>query len=194
MKGPAMSAPEEILNQIPLDQLAADLGTDEATARQAALTAIPLLISGMGDNARDDAGAVSLVSALNNHASSGLTARGTLKLDDVDTADGDRIVGHVLGNRQDTVVRSLGGGLGLDNPTTQRLLKILAPIVMAYLAKKVLGGEGGGMLGGPQQAGGGTLAAILEQLLGGGRQTQPQTRDEAGGGLLGGLLKSLGLG
>lgn len=187
-----MSAPEEILNQIPLDQLAASLGTDEATARKAALSAIPMLIGSMGDNARNDAEAQSLASALGQHANSPLLTRATLNVDDVDTEDGGKIVGHVLHEHEEPVVRTLGSGFGLDSATTQKLLKILAPIVMAWLAKKVLGGAGGGILGGggdqPQQkAGGGILADLLEQLLPG-----AQLKREGRSGALGGLLDSFG--
>ena len=66
------------------------------------------------------------------------------------------------------------GGEGLIS----KLLPLLAPIVMSYLAKK-LGG------GGADQAGGGGLGDLLGGILGG------QAGGAAGGGLgdlLGGLL------
>lgn len=45
-----MSAIDEILTEIPMDQLAAQLGVDQATAEQAARQAIPALLGGMQAN------------------------------------------------------------------------------------------------------------------------------------------------
>ena len=46
-----MSAVDDILADIPMDQLAAQLGVDEATAEQATRQAIPALLGGMQANA-----------------------------------------------------------------------------------------------------------------------------------------------
>ena len=46
-----MSAVDDILADIPMDQLAAQLGVDQATAEQAARQAIPALLGGMQANA-----------------------------------------------------------------------------------------------------------------------------------------------
>ena len=64
-----MSAVDDILADIPMDQLAAQLGVDEATAEQATRQAIPALLGGMQANAEDPAGAASLAGALGDHPS-----------------------------------------------------------------------------------------------------------------------------
>ena len=56
------------LQQIPLGQLASQLGTDEQTAGVAASQAIPALLSGLHANAQDQAGAASLEGALGHHS------------------------------------------------------------------------------------------------------------------------------
>ena len=66
-----MGAVDEILQQIPLGQLASQLGTDEQTAGAAASQAIPALLSGLHANAQNPAGAASLEGAL-GHNSAGL--------------------------------------------------------------------------------------------------------------------------
>jgi len=48
-----MSAVDDILTDIPMDQLATLLGVDEATAEQATRQAIPALLGGMQANAED---------------------------------------------------------------------------------------------------------------------------------------------
>jgi uncharacterized protein YidB (DUF937 family) len=50
-----VSAVDDILADIPMDQLAAQLGVDEATAEQAARQALPALLGGMQANAEDPA-------------------------------------------------------------------------------------------------------------------------------------------
>lgn len=171
-----MNAVNEILNRIPLDQLAGELGTDEATAEQAARQAVATLMGGMQANAASSpAGEASLAGALDQHSSSHFYTDSRVDLNQVDTADGEKIVSHVLGS-SDAPPAALGGLLG--NEQVGKLLRMLAPIVLGYLAGKVTkGGFGdilGGVLGGDQSAGrqqtggGGGLGDILGQILGGG--------------------------
>ena len=108
-----MDTADEILSQIPLDQLAQRLGVDEATAEQAVRQAVPALLGGMEANARDPGGAASLEKALGQHAGSPL---GGLDLGSIDTADGEAIVGNVFGDNSDQVINKLGeqgGGSGI---------------------------------------------------------------------------------
>lgn len=63
-----MSAVDEIMQHIPLAQLASQLGVDEQTAGAAAQHAIPALLGGLNANAQDPAGAASLEGALGNHS------------------------------------------------------------------------------------------------------------------------------
>jgi hypothetical protein len=189
-----MSEIDEILNQVPMDQVAAALGVDQSQAEEATRTAIPALLGGMQANAADPAGAASLTSAVAQHDTSALGA----DLDQIDTHDGQRIVQNVFGDQTSDVVARLGGATpGAGSGLIQKLLPILAPIVMAYLAKKLqgagagsttaatddpMGGLGGmgGMLGGSGGAGAGGLGDVLGSVLGGG------AAGGAGGGAQGG--------
>ncbi|HVK23113.1 MAG TPA: DUF937 domain-containing protein [Actinokineospora sp.] len=179
-----MSAIDDIIAQIPLSQLAGQLGVDEQTAEQATRAALPALLGGMQANAQDPGGAQSLFEALGQH-STGLVDGG-VDLDKVDTDDGSKIVNHVFGDQKTEVVNTLGGLGSVGKGLIAKLLPLLAPIVMSYLAKK-LGAKLGGGSEEPQQQpqaqGGGGLGDLLGGLLGG-----------SGGGLgnlgdlLGGLL------
>jgi hypothetical protein len=158
-----VSAVDDILSQIPISQLAGQLGVDEATAEQATRQALPALLGGMEANAQDPKGAQSLADALGQHSPA--LVQGGVNLDEVDTNDGEKIVGHVFGEQQGEVVNRLGavdgaGGQGLVG----KLLPMLAPIVLSYLASRM--GGGGGAKGG----GGGGIGDILGGLLGGGRR------------------------
>jgi hypothetical protein len=191
-----MSAVDEIMQQIPLGQLASQLGTDEQTAGAAAQQALPALLGGLQANAQDPAGAASLEGALSNHSANLID--GGVDLSQVDAGDGQKIVSNIFGGHTDNVAQTLGGSLGGGNQSDliQRMLPILAPIVMSYLAKRMGGGAGGGMLGsllggalgGGSAGGGGGVGDLLGGLLGGGQQAQ----QPAGSGnvmdLLGGML------
>jgi hypothetical protein len=139
-----MASYDEILGQVPLKELAGQLGVDESEVEQAARTALPALLGGLQANAHDPAGAQSLASALSDHE-----GRSVGSLADVDEQDGQKIVGNIFGDNTDQVVSQLGGvgsgvgGSGVAGSLVQKLLPILAPIVMSWLANKI--GQGGGL-------------------------------------------------
>ena len=51
--------------------------------------------------------------------------------------DGGSILGHIFGRRQDSAAQGLGTATGLGNERAGALLRLLAPVVMAYLAKQM---------------------------------------------------------
>ena len=98
-----MASIDDLLDQLPLDQLAAQLGVDEATAESATRAALPALVQGMQANAQDQERAAALVRAISKHAAQGPAQPD--KLDEVDTDDGAKIVNHVFGDNTDKVER-----------------------------------------------------------------------------------------
>jgi hypothetical protein len=144
-----MASYDEILGQVPLQQLASQWGVDQSEVEQAARTALPALLGGLQANAHDPAGAQSLASALSDHQGTTVSS-----LADVDEQDGQKIVGNIFGDNTDQVMSQLGGvgaglggsgsgGSGSGGSLVQKLLPILAPIVMSWLANKI--GQGGGL-------------------------------------------------
>ena len=153
----------DLLSQIPMDQLARQLGVDEQTAEQAARQALPALLGGMQANAQDPAGAASLSRAVGEHDSSLID--GGVDLEQVDTVDGDKIVSNVFGDNREQVVNKLSGPGGGAGDIIGKLLPMLAPLVMAFLAKQAQG-SGAGQASAAGGAGG--LGDLLGGLLGGG--------------------------
>lgn len=180
-----MSEIDEILSQVPMDQVAAALGVDQSEAEEATRTAIPALLGGMQANAADPAGAASLMSAVEQHDPSVLGAG----LDQIDTQDGQRIVQNVFGEQTPDVMARLGGATpGEGSSLIQKLLPIIAPIVMAYLAKKLQGAGGSTSaaatddpMGGLGGAGGGGLGDVLGSVLGGGAASGGGAAGQGGG-------------
>ncbi|WP_421734589.1 DUF937 domain-containing protein [Cellulomonas sp.] len=173
-----MAALDDLTATIPIDQLAAKLGVDTATAQRAVDAALPALLGGLEANAQDPAGAASLSAALG--AKDPALVEGGVDLDQVDTDDGAKIVRNVFGSNQDQVVAALGSDARTpDQSIIAKVLPLLAPIVMAFLAKKLAGRSGSTQSGATE--GGGGLGDVLGGVLGG----------SAGGGLgsvLGGML------
>ena len=86
--------------------------------------------------------------------------------------DGAAILGHIFGQRQPRVAQGVAQVGGLDGTQSSRLLAMLAPIVMAVLARMMQnrGGDAdslGGLLGGEarqvRQQDGGLLGAVLDR-------------------------------
>lgn len=206
---------DQLMNAIPTRQLAEMVGEDEATTRQAVEAALPALLGGLSANAERADGARSLLDALGQHQD-GLAD--DVRVDSIDTGDGEKIVGHVFGSNTDAVVNQLGGlGGGQSSALVRKLLPLLAPIVLSWLAKQVggaLGGQGGtsagrapGGQGLPDSAlpgqttptrsatpaAGGDGTSILQDVLGSvlGSATGRQPGSAGGGGLLGGVLDNL---
>ena len=189
-----MSAYDDILGSLDLDQLAARVGAQPDEVRSAAATVLPALLGGMQANAQDPAGAQSLEKALASHQDGLLD--GGVDVAQVDTGDGAAIASHIFGAQEDRVVHQLGAQTGGGQDLVRKLLPILAPIVMSYVAKKYLGGGGGTTGAGTgsrqAQAPGGTLGDLLGQVLQGGLGGGGGAgRVDAGsiiGDVLGGLL------
>ncbi|MBD1543512.1 DUF937 domain-containing protein [Arthrobacter sp. IA7] len=168
---------QELVGQIPVQQIASLLGTDTASAQAAVEAVVPTPLAGMQNNVQAPDGAAALESELARHRNE--LADGGVDPSQVDTRDGEKIVSHVFGGQQDQVANQLAGTAnlsGVGGDLVRKLLPIVAPIVMSYLAKKVLGGgQGSGAQSSP--AGGGIdLGSILGGILGGipGRGSQPQ--------------------
>ncbi len=184
-----MSQYDEIMQHVPVDQLAQEFGVDQTEVTQAAEQALPALLGGLHANADDPAGADSILNALTQHAGGIPTG-----LDQVDAEDGQQIVSHIFGGNTDEVINRLGGsGGGTGGGLIQKLLPILAPIVMSWLASR-LGGSGGtdqasgtAAPSGAQSSGG--LQDVLGSILGG--QSGSGSSGDPLGGLLGGVLGGL---
>lgn len=102
--------------------------------------AMPLLLGAMKKNVSSPDGAQGLMSALSSKHDGGLLDNlGGLFGGGVDQSvmeDGAGILGHVFGEKQANVENALSKKSGLDAGSVAQILKIAAPLVMAYLGKQ----------------------------------------------------------
>jgi hypothetical protein len=195
---------DEILAQLGssgIDQISRKTGLAPGDASRAVAGALPAILAGLAANsARSSAGAESLSAALDRDHDGGL-------LDDVAGflggtgigAAGGGILGHIFGNKRSTVESGLGSASGIDPATMARVMSLLAPIVMAMLAKRktTRGLDPGGvasMLGRErsrlqQQAPSG-MDALGKMLDADGDGSILDDLAQQGGGLLGSLFKT----
>ena len=179
------------LEGAPLQQISQQLGIGRTQAAGAISAALPLLMGALGKNASQPQGAEALFGALQkDHAGSGgigdllgMILGGAQSRQ----TDGAGMLGHMLGGRQGRAEQHLGEATGLGGDRAGQLMKILAPIVMAYLAKRMFSGNQSGAGAAMGMAGGHPTSQILGSILG---QEQQQMRQQGGigGGLLGAVL------
>lgn len=198
-----------------LDLLNSDLGktivsgvsnqTNQSQSKtQDVLTmALPVLTAAMKRNASTPQGAEGLLGALNSkHDGSILDNLGGLfsgGVDDNVVNDGGKILGHVLGNKQQHVQAAISQKSGVDANTVAQILKVAAPILLGVLgnqAKKqnVSSANGlenllGGMLGGSSTS---NEQSFLESILD--ADGDGSVVDDVAGMVLGGKKKKGGLG
>ena len=114
-------------------------GTDQNKTNSVLTMALPVLMKAMERNAATKDGAAGLMGALNGkHDGSILDNLGGLfggGVDDNVKNDGSKILGHVLGQRQQGVEKVIGEKAGIDSSTVANILKVAAPIVIARAAK-----------------------------------------------------------
>ena len=166
-----MAELDGLLEMIPIGEIAKKLGINEKEAKSAVTTVLPTIVAGLQSNASDKDGATSLEKALAGHAT-----RST-KLDDVDEEDGKKIVNHVFGAKKEAVEEAAASKADVTKDIIAKILPIVAPIVLAWLAQKFLGGS---RKTSKESSGG--IGDLLGGLMGG-KQGQDML-----GGLLGGLL------
>ncbi|GHD82734.1 uncharacterized protein DUF937 [Salinibacterium amurskyense] len=177
-----MSDLSGLLNLIPIGDIAAKLGVNEDLAEAAVKQVIPTLIGGMAANAKDDAGAKSLEGALSTH---GTKVPRASTVDDIDVADGAKIVSNVFGGKQADVASAVADNNADANVTSDliaKLLPIVAPIVISWVGSQFLGQKAAPAAAEPAKADAGGIGGLLGGLLGnaGGQDLV--------GGLIGGLL------
>lgn len=164
----------------PLQKISQQLGIGPAQMAGAISAALPLLIGALGRNASQGDGANALYGALEKDHS-GLDIGTVLGSVLGGGGQGNDILGHIFGGRQPRAEQGLGQATGLGNDKAGMLLRMLAPIVMAYLAKRMLERRQG------NQVETGTMPQVLGRELG---QEQERVRQQGGlgGGLLGAVL------
>ncbi len=193
-----MAGLDDLIAQIPIQDIANQLGADSGEVDSTVRTLVPVLVSGLNHNAQDPGEADNIASAANTFAAQGLLDNGL----GANQSEGQQVISTIFGGNDTNQVASALSGAGAgNNDLLQKLLPIIAPIVLAYIGKQLTGQQSepaqqqasgggglgdilGGILGGMGSGGGGanqSMGSILGNMLGG-------KTGGAIGDILGGLL------
>ena len=183
--------------------VAGQTGQDESKTSGLLTMALPVLMQAMKNNASTPQGAEGLMGAISSkHDGSILDNLGGLFNGGVDSSvmdEGGKILGHVLGGKQQNVEMALGQKSGIDASSVSQILKVAAPILMGVLGKQSkqqnisssngIGDLLGGLLGGNSaQQEQSFLTSILDA------DGDGSIVDDVAGMVLGGAKKKGGLG
>ena len=157
LSGADITAIDDIVASLPMSNLAAQVGSDEQNTEAAVRQVLPALLGGLHANASDPAGAASLAGALDQHSPD--LVEGGVDLNQVDQGEGSKIVQNIFGGNTEQVAQNLGGSLQGQTGLVQKLLPILAPIVLSYLAKRI-GGQAADVVAGWPTCSAGCSAAV----------------------------------
>ena len=184
---------KSLLTDSSVSALAKKTGLNSGMLKKLIPLAVPLLIKFMTNNASSQAGAQSLLGALTQHTNKRTLAE---QIDDADTEDGGKIIGHIFGNQSDAAISSLAQQSGMSNQDVSSALAGLAPALMSGLSAATTSASAApkvdlsdgldlsdlmGMFAGAQAQAQPSSGGLLSGLLGGGAGA-------LGGGLLGSLL------
>ena len=120
-----------LLTDSSVSALAKKTGLSAASLKKLIPLAVPLLLKFLTSNASSDSGALSLLGALSQH-----TNQKTLsdQIDEADTEDGGKIIGHIFGNQSDAVTNRLAQQSGMSERDVSSALAGIAPALMSGLS------------------------------------------------------------
>lgn len=114
-----------------LEALSAKTGLSKDQLKLIIAIAVPLLIKKMTSNASSQNGAHSLLGALTQHKSRDGIEK---QLEEADVEDGKKIVGHILGEEQDDLIRTVAKKADADPRDVNIVLGNISPTIMNGLS------------------------------------------------------------
>lgn len=157
-----MAGLDDLFAQIPIQDIANQLGADSGEVDSTIQTLVPILVSSLSQNAQEPDQANNIVNTASNFAAQGL-------LDNVfgsSQSEGQQLISTIFGGNDTNQVASALSGAGAgNNDLLQKLLPIIAPIVLAYIGKQLSGQKAEPAQ--QQASGGGGLGDVLGGILGG---------------------------
>ena len=176
-----------LLTDSSVSALAKKTGLSAAALKKLIPLAVPLLLKFLTSNASSESGALSLLGALSQHTNQKALSD---QIDEADTEDGGKIIGHIFGNQSDAVTNRLAQQSGMSERDVSSALAGLAPALMSGLsaanqtvssAPKVDLSDGFDL-------------SDLMGMFAGAQQPQQAQAQPSGGSLLSGLLGGSGSG
>ena len=110
-------------------------GADNKDITNVLTSALPSLLSGATEQAKNESTAASFAAALAQHAKDD-TSDLTSFLGNVDLADGAKIIGHLLGSGKEEAVKKAAKASGVSEKKTGDILSAIAPMLLSLLGQQ----------------------------------------------------------
>lgn len=120
-----------LLSSNSLGALSNNTGVQKPDLKKLLILALPLIIKYMTSNSQSQSGLSSLFGALGAHQNRNSVES---QIADADTEDGQKIIGHILGDDKEQVVDELSRESGVDAGDVLNVLGTVAPYIMSGLS------------------------------------------------------------
>lgn len=110
-------------------------GTSNSDITSVLTSALPSLLSGATEQAKNEDTAESFANALAQHAKDDTSNLGSF-LGNVDLADGAKIISHLLGSGKDDTVKKAAKASGVSESKTSDILSAIAPMLLSLLGQQ----------------------------------------------------------
>ena len=135
-----------LLTDVVIDKVGDMIGADRQTTNSAIGSFLPTILGGLINKGSDRRGAEGLFDLIqkDGYGSSPLDLPGILGNSDKSSSwlkTGGSLLSMLFGNRQSGIIDLLMNLTGLKKSGTSSLLSFLAPLVLNYIGKKVIGGK-----------------------------------------------------
>ena len=126
---------QSMLNDSSVKSLSKKTGASKDEVSSVLTAALPLLLKGAGQQAEDEETAESFADALDQHAESD-TEDMDVFMDNVDMADGAKILSHLLGAETESTTKKVSKKSGTSKDNTAQILTAAAPLLMTMLGQE----------------------------------------------------------
>lgn len=126
---------DKLLSSDSIDGLSNLTGVSEKDVKNVLAQALPSLLDGAKGQAKNKETSEGFATALSEHAKND-TNDLTKFLGNVDLADGAKIIKHLLGSNNDTVVKDVAKQSGVSKAKTSSVLSGLGPLLMSLLGQQ----------------------------------------------------------
>lgn len=124
-----------LLSSDSISGLSSATGASKKDVTSVLTAALPSLLSGATNQAKDESTSEGFAAALSQHAKSD-TSNLLSFLGNVDLTDGGKIIGHLLGSGEDDVKETVSKASGVSSKNTGKILAAVAPLLMSLLGQQ----------------------------------------------------------
>jgi len=124
-----------LLSSDSLKGLSSLTGASNSDIKNVLSSALPALLNGATEQAKNESTAASFANALAQHAKDDTTDLGSF-LGKVDLADGAKIISHLLGSGKEEIVEKAAKASGVSENKTADILSAIAPMLLSLLGQQ----------------------------------------------------------